>query len=474
MHLDENLPARYSQVFVSSGVGETAAAVYADRRSQLLQKMDSFGVFAGVPREPGSEESFTSTWSRFVQDPAFLFLTGVNQPGCYLLLDPLAKDPLRREILFVPPKDASKEFWYGLRIGYSENLDEIRLLTGIKTILPVERFWPLLRELSTSYRGSLQHAYAFCLEFTTQTGDVKRFRGDHNDAFAEKVNAVFSEQGLEFRSLAPLHFDLRVVLDSGRIAAVKKAQEWTRLAFEETLREIPMLHNERQLGLNLDYRMQSLSDGDLAFPTIVAGGRNACCLHYAKKDEPLRKGELVLLDFGIRSGTQHSDISRTVPVSGQFDPLQRLLYQIVLDAQEFHQAQVKPGALLKELDLKVWEFIEDALESRFVSLGGHYQLEYELRPHGVSHLIGEQVHEGDPFRCYSEKPLVPGMMISNEPGVYGHFEAFLEGIHYDQWIGIRIEDDLLITENGCENLSQGILKSIEALESAMRRASSLE
>jgi Xaa-Pro aminopeptidase len=247
---------------------------------------------------------------------------------------------------------------------------------------------------------------------------VKRFKGDHNDIFAEQVASVFSEKGLAFKSLAPLHFELRQVLDAERIVAVRQAQEWTRLAFEETLKDIRTLPDERQLGLNLDYRLQSLGDGDLAFPTIVAGGANACCLHYAKKDEPLHAGELVLLDFGLRCGTQHSDISRTVPISGRFNPLQKLLYQIVLDAQNFHQAQVKPGTLLQELDIRVWEFIRDALESRFVSLGGHYHLPYDVRPHGVSHLIGEQVHEGDPFRCYAETPLIPGMMISNEPDLW--------------------------------------------------------
>ena len=470
MALADNLWLRYSQVFVSDACGKRAdsVAVYAKRRRELLNEMDSFGVFAGMPRDPGTEEAFASTWTRFVQEPSFLFLTGINEAGCFLLLDPLAKNPAHREILFVPRKDPSKEFWFGLRIGYTDDLSEIRRLTGFKTILPAEKFEETLLNVAQSH-ASCKFCYAFYLEFRDAKNRVKRFPGDHNEVFAKRVRQVVKPQGLELRPIAQAHFKKRIILDAKRIADARKAQAWTRDAFVSVLPEIPHLKNERALGLTLDYRMQSASDGDLAFPTIIAGGRNACCLHYAKKDEPLKRGDLVLMDFGIRNVTQHSDISRTVPVSGKFDPLQKLLYEIVLDAQAFHEAQVKPGAMLRTLNDRVWKFILDELAMRFTARGGEYTLCYDKRPHGVSHLIGEQIHEGDPFRVYMDSPLAPGMMLSNEPGLYGHFKIKLNGKNYDEWIGIRIEDDLLVTERGCENLSVKIPKTIAAIESAMRR-----
>ena len=104
---------RYSQVFLEPSGGVPAADVYRLRREALLGKLESIGIFNGIEREPGSEEVFASTWTRFVQDPAFLFLTGVNQAGCKLLLDPFAENVREREVLFLPVKDANKEFWTG-------------------------------------------------------------------------------------------------------------------------------------------------------------------------------------------------------------------------------------------------------------------------------------------------------------------------------------------------------------------------
>lgn len=450
---------RYSQVFLEpSGA---SPEIYRSRRMSLLGKLESIGVFAGIERDPGSEEVFASTWTRFVQDPAFLFLTGVNQAGCKLLLDPFAENAREREVLFLPPKDANKEFWTGARLAYSEEgLDEMRRLTGFETILPECEFWNYLARKAEARKPEFLEA--FYLEFFSE-GKRKSVMDDHNAKFAAELRRRF-EPRTEIRSLAGKHFAQRVVLDPLRIRDVRRAESVSKDAFVELLGNLKNMKSERDVGLFLDYRMQVRSDGDLAFPTIVANGKNACCLHYVKKDEPLEPGKLLLLDFGVRIGTQHSDISRTVPVGGRFNPLQKILYSIVLDAQKFHAQNVKPGAKLADLDLLVWNFIENALSERFVSLGGKCRLLYEKRPHGVSHLIGEQIHEGDPFRLYAKRPLEPGMMISNEPGLYGRFEIELENIRYAEDIGIRIENDLLVTEDGCEDLSRDIPREIDELE----------
>ncbi len=454
---------RYSQVFFSPS-GASAAEIYRLRRHSLLLELESIGVFSGIEREPGSEEVFSSTWTRFVQDPAFLFLTGINQAGCKLLLDPFAEDPREREVLFLPPKDANREFWTGAKLAYSdEGLDEMRRLTGFETILPEEAFWNFLSERVEKRRP--EFVEAFFLEFQSE-GRRREIRDDHNAKFAAELGLRLSPR-VKIRSLAEKHFALRVVLDPLRLADVRRAESVSREAFVELLGNLKDMKSERDAGLFLDYRMQSRSDGDLAFPTIVANGKNACCLHYVKKDEPLEPGKLLLLDFGVRIGTQHSDISRTVPVGGRFNPLQRILYSIVLDAQKFHAKNVRPGAKLSELDDRVWDFIENALSERFLSLGGKCERFYEKRPHGVSHLIGEQIHEGDPFRLYAKRPLEPGMMISNEPGIYGHFEIELENVRYAEDIGIRIENDLLVTESGCEDLSRDIPREIDEIETLL-------
>lgn len=461
---------RYSQVFFAPSGGISAVETYRSRRSSLLQRLDSVGVFEGIVRAPGTEEVFSDTWTRFIQDPAFLFLTGVNQPNCKLLLNPFAENPAEREVLFLPPKDANKEFWTGAKLASSEEcLEEMRRLTGFETILPVDDFWKYLSAVVERFR--LESIEAFYLEFLS---GVKRkaVTDDHNAMFASELKWRF-EPRTKIRSLADKHFALRIILDDDRVRDVRRAEDISRKAFVELLENLENLKTEREAGLFLDYRMRLRSDGDLAFPTIVAGGENACCLHYVKKDEPLEPGKLLLLDFGVRMGTQHSDISRTVPVGGRFNPLQRILYSIVLAAQKFHQGNVKPGRTLAELDGLVWDYILDALERRFVSLGGKFRLLYDRRPHGVSHLIGEQIHEGDPFRFYAGRPLEPGMLISNEPGLYGYFEIELENVRYAENVGIRIENDLLVTETGSEDLSTDIPREIDEIEMLLNKKLSL-
>ncbi len=455
---------RYSRVFIEPSSEKTAAEIYRHRRTALLQKLDTVGVFCGVNREPGTEEVFVQTWNKMIQEPAFLYLTGINQAECKMILDPQAENPDDREVLFLPKKDPAKEFWTGEKLGISnEGVDALRTLTGFRRILPETSFWDFLTELVD--RRKLKKVKAFYWELPAEAG-MRRIADDHNAQFAMELKRRLPENTV-VESLAQEHLDKRVVLDAVQISDARRAIAWTQNAFCEFLKNLKNFKTERDAQLFLDYKMQVQSDGDLAFPTIMACGTNACCLHYVKNDEKLEAGGLLLMDFGIRAGTLHSDISRTVPVNGKFDPLQRILYSIVLDAQKFHAKNVRPGEKLVDLDRAVWDYILMELENRLVSAGGSYRLLYDRRPHGVSHLIGEQIHEGDPFRLYMQKPLEPGMLLSNEPGLYGHFEIEISGIRYREDVGIRIENDLLVTDSGCEDLSAEIPREIDELENLL-------
>lgn len=450
-----SLAKAYSQVFISSSKYDSRE-IYRSRRRVLMEKLDSVCVFSGMPLEPGCEEAFVQTWTKFVQEPAFLFLTGVNQAGCYLLLDPGTKS----EILFVPKKDPFKEFWVGKRIGYLENDSEVSELTGFKDVRPVEEFFDVVRSFILR-KDAKKFVYAYFFE---------KFQGDHNWKFKEKLTKFLRPQDVKVKSAADMHWALRLPLDAPRIDEAKRAQAATDKAFRALLEAMPTFKNERELGLFLDHELLRNGDGDLAFPTIVASGSNACCLHYVKKDEPLNKGELVLLDFGTRVGTLHSDISRTIPVGGKFNPLQKMLYEIVLDSATEYRKFVRPGVSLKEIGQIPWEYIMAELETRLVKgAKGTYKLLYDKRPHGMSHFIGEQIHEGDPGSRSLSTILEPGMLISCEPGLYGEFSAVIGGKRYHEMIGIRIEDDLLITENGHLNLSRRIPKTIGEIEALMSK-----
>lgn len=443
----------YSQVFIDSP-RYNSRNLYKKRRRAMLKALDSFCVIAGMPADPGTEEAFVQTWNRMVQEPAFLYLTGINQAGCYLLLDPKTGE----EILFVPPKDPFKEFWNGKRLGYLKGDNEVKKVTGIDDVRSEAELWDEIA-MRASRLPEGGHAYAYYFE---------KFRDDHNDRFKKSMHKVLRGMGAELRSAAALHWKLRLPLEPERIKDAEVAQKVTDEAFRTVLPLVRDFKNERELALRLDYEMQRRSDGDLAFPTICAGGANACCLHYVKKDEQIKKGDLVLLDFGIRIGSLHSDISRTIPASGKFDPLQRLLYQIVLDSAKEYQKFVRPGVSLKEIGQVPWEYILAALDERLVKgAKGSFKLLYDKRPHGVSHFIGEQIHEGDPGSRSLDVVLEPGMLISCEPGLYGEFSATIGGKRYREKIGIRIEDDLLLTKTGFVNISRNIPREIADIEKLM-------
>jgi Xaa-Pro aminopeptidase len=178
---------------------------------------------------------------------------------------------------------------------------------------------------------------------------------------------------------------------------------------------------------------------------------------------------MVLMDFGVRWMTMHADISRTIPVSGIFNPMQKILYKIVLKAQLAVQKMACKGIAIDELNDCCWDSINRGLDKNFKDAGGKFKLRYKERPHGVSHLMGEQEHDGDSFRNYLSNPMREGWLISNEPGLYGSFSIRLNGRLYDEEIGIRIEDNLLITRTGCKNLSSSIPKTVKQIEKLMSK-----
>jgi Xaa-Pro aminopeptidase len=362
----------------------------------------------------------------------------------------------------VPNKDPFKEFWNGKRLGFVEGDASVKRLTGVDEVCRIDGLWSFVERLAAEYatgENAVDHAFAFYYE---------KFKGDHNEKLKDKLKSVLRPFKMKVKSCADLHFEDRLVLEPERVGDAREAQKITDEAFRALLPAVKNFKTERDMALFLNYEMQRRSDGDLAFPTIAAGGKNACCLHYVKNDEPLRDGELILLDFGVRFGTLHSDISRTIPVNGKFNPLQRMLYEIVLESAKVYQRVVRPGVSLKEIGMICWEFIMMELDRRLVKgAKGTFKLLYDKRPHGVSHFIGEHIHDGDPGSRSLDVVLKPGMLISCEPGIYGDFSATIDGKRYRESIGIRIEDDLIITKNGFENISQKIPRTVDEIEVLM-------
>ncbi len=472
-----SLLRHYSQVFPVGSAQTRFPHILAARRQRHLEALDSFAIFAGVPHEPGAENLWHMNALKIFQEPAVMHLCGINQPQIVLALVPGTKG---RAVLFLPYKDPAREFWDGIRFGIpKENpqaapeLDDVRRLTGIEEILPHAEFGAWFQALVRGWKQPF--GYAFFHQYRDPDHNrTRRTRTDHNYACKQSLErwAGRVRGGFEIRTCADLHFRLRLPLEPEQVRDVDRAVAITRSAFLETLPALRRLRDENALAAHLEYGMRRRSPYGLSFPSIVASGKNATVLHYLKNDDRIDRRGLVLMDFGARFGTMHADITRTVPAAGRFNPLQELLYRIVLDAMKLNQDHARPGARIRALNDAVWNFLEDALETRFLARGGKMRRAYPHKPHGVSHLMGEQEHDGDPHRFYQDLDLQPGWQLSNEPGLYGHFEATLHGRHYAQWIGIRIEDDLLITKAGCRNLSASIPREPTDLEECMRSDSS--
>ena len=458
----------YSGIFRDGGAGDKARARYRKRRKALMDQENILMVLTGVPYGPGAETLWTYAHCPTYQEPSLMYLTGVNQAKVLLLLDPGSRQG--DEILFVEKKNPAMEFWDGLRFGVGDpkSVAEAKRVTGIREVRDIEDFETVLAQRLKARKD--KKVGAFWLEGRVGK-KTKKVTTDHNWKFKKSIEKLVRKtckgRG-EVVNIMKSHFDLRLPLDHYDVDNTRKAQQITGEAFRETLACFQTFSNECQVEGYIEGRMKYRSPYGLSFPSIIASGKNATVLHYMKNDDPFSKKELVLLDFGVRWMTMHADISRTVPASGRFTPMQKVLYEIVLGAQLAVQKKARAGVTIQELNEVCWGHVNRELEAQFHARGGKSKLDYSGRPHGVSHLIGEQEHDGDPFRNYASQPMKPGWLISNEPGLYGRFQIQLNGKRYDEELGIRLEDNLLITEKGCRNLSSGIPKTVAEIEVLMQ------
>lgn len=462
-----NLKKIYSGIFRDGGAGNAARRRYRERRKKLMKREGKLMAITGVPYGPGQETVWSYAHCPTYQEPAIMYLTGVNQPNVILLLDPGSKES--DEILFVDKKDSSKEFWDGVRFGVGDpkSIREVRRVTGVRDVRGIQSFEEVLKVRFKKRRS--KKLGTLWME-GVWNGKIREIKTDHNGKFKARLVRCLRSLGGSAPVLCNImksHFELRLPLDSHDVENTLDAQKIAGKAFKETLRNFYRFQKEYQVQGFLEGRMLEESPYGLSFPSIIASGKNATVLHYVKNDDSFSHNELALLDFGVRWMTMHADISRTIPVSGKFNPMQKMLYEIVLRAQSAVQRKARKGVTIDELNDCCWGSINRGLERVFRKAGGEFKLKYKERPHGVSHLMGEQEHDGDPFRNYTKEPMREGWMISNEPGLYGQFYIRLNGRVYDEEIGIRIEDNLLITKTGCRNLSKSIPKTVEQIECLM-------
>ncbi len=391
---------------------------YRERR-RAAQKALPDGVLVLFGR---TERDIDELRTGFHQEPNFEYLTGWNEPGAILLLSPAA------ELLFLPQRDPKEEKYTGAKASAEDA--NIRAVTGFVEVLPAGKFeMRLLKALE---------AYA---RLYTLTGRAEAAKLRSLVPFREVADAA--------GALA----ELREKKSPREIALIQKSTDVSVEAHRAVWKRIAPGLYEYQIAATFTYTILDNGCARNAYAPIVGSGPNATILHYSKNSRRIEPGDLVLMDAGAECADYATDITRTIPASGKFTPRQRELYEIVLGAQKTVLAAIKPGVTMgatptapNSLYRVAYNYINSHGKDRAGKPLGQYLT------HGVSHHVGLDVHDAPPA-SYSQ-PLEPGMVITAEPGIYIPEEA----------IGIRIEDTILVTQDGAKVLSGALPKEPGEIE----------
>jgi len=402
---------------------------FSKNRRKFMDGMDagSLAVFHAATPVVESGDQFYP----YHQSPNFFYLTGIEQSRCILMLHPESLKG-ETEILFIPKPDPRKAVWNGRML----DKEEAAGISGVEQVQYVEDF------------GGKFVVEQEPLEFLYTDYDDEGFRypTSRNDEFLNKVTMRLP--GLRTKKANPLMAELRRVKTPEEIQVIRKAIEITGEALQAMWNETKPNLWEYELEAVLAYHFIKNGARSHAFEPIIASGGNSTTLHYITNDKRLADGEVLLTDVGARFLHYCADITRTVPVSGGFTGRQRDVYRAVLDVQKQVIDAVKPGLQVNDLNrlaqdslgeqLKRLELITDTRET------GKYYM------HRVSHFLGLDTHDVGTYTG----PVEPGCILTVEPGIYIAEEE----------LGVRIEDDVLVTENGCEVLSAAIPKEPSELE----------
>lgn len=406
---------------------------FAARREKLLAQMDDQSaliLYSGVGSHISADDYYF-----FEANRHFFYLTGLRREHMILLLTKM--DGKTAEALYIEQADPLMERWTGKMV----TVEEAKACTQIENVKYVDRFDRELNHLLSA--TGLRNLYFDC--YRCAKDDLP----DYNLARAQQIAA--DHPNVTVRNLWPLVAGQRMEKDADEVAQIQRAIGVTGKSLENVMRRLTPGMKEYQAQADFEYMVHYLGADGTSFATIAGSGKNGTMLHYETNRDTCEDGTLLLLDLGARWEGYCADITRTYPVNGKFTERQRAVYEIVLRANRAVAEAAKPGMSLRELN----DVCKAVLAEGCIALGliqdaselGKYYM------HGVSHHLGIDVHDV----CLFDTVLTPGCVITDEPGLY-----------IDEWeIGIRIEDDLLITEDGCKCLSEDIIRDPDAIEAFM-------
>ncbi|ANI29973.1 proline aminopeptidase P II [Yersinia entomophaga] len=431
---------------------------YQNRRQALLAKMApaSAAIIFSAPEATRSADSEYP----YRQNSDFSYLTGFNEPEAVLILVK-SDETHNHSVLFNRVRDLTAEIWFGRRLGQDAALAKL----GVDRALPFdeidEQLHLLFNGLDVIYHAQGEYAYADKIVFAA----LEQLR----NGFRKNLRAPAT-----LTDWRPWLHEMRLFKSPEEIQVMRRAGEISALAHTRAMQKCRPGIFEYQLEGEILHEFTRHGARFPAYNTIVGGGENACILHYTENECELRDGDLVLIDAGCEYQGYAGDITRTFPVNGKFSPPQRAIYDIVLESIETALELFKPGISIREVNDSVVRIMISGLVDLGILKGDVEQLfaEQAHRPffmHGLSHWLGMDVHDvGDYETSDRGRILKPGMVLTIEPGLYIAPDADVP-VKY-RGIGVRIEDDIVITETGNENLTASVVKRAEDIEALMAAA----
>jgi Xaa-Pro aminopeptidase len=414
-------------------------SVFHERRARLVRETGGDGVIVVFGYRDADVAASVTT---FHQNENFYYLTGWNQPEAMMLLVPKAPKPgatleLEREVLFIPAHDFREEKWTGPKLGPDDADANAR--SGFPTLKATSLFQSELLE-------ALKNFPKIYTELTPQPESGE-------DYFQAEVVSKLRKMAplANFADVRPYVERQRAVKSPGEIALIQKAADASiegHLAAMKTVR--PGVW-EYETAARMEYEFRRRGCEWPAYPPIVGSGFFSTVLHYDADDQQMKDGDVVVMDVAGSYSGYASDITRTLPVNGHFTPRQREIYEIVLGAQNAAMATAKPGMMLRRGKNSLHDIAYAYINAHGKDLHGNSLGQYFI--HGLGHSIGLNVH--DPMD--NNQPLEPGMVVTMEPGIYIPEEK----------IGVRIEDDILITKDGYELLTSRLPRTLEEIEKLM-------
>ncbi|MBF4176411.1 Xaa-Pro aminopeptidase [Lelliottia nimipressuralis] len=427
------------------------------RRQALLAHMQP-GSAALIFAAPEATRSNDSEYP-YRQSSDFWYFTGFNEPEAVLVLIK-SDDTHNHSVLFNRVRDLTAEIWFGRRLGQDAAPEKLGVERALAFSEINEQLYQLMNGLDVVYHAQGEYAYADELVFAALDKLRKGSR--------QNLSAPAS-----LTDWRPIVHEMRLFKSPEELDVMRRAGEISALAHTRAMEKCRPGMFEYQLEGEILHEFNRHGARFPSYNTIVGGGENGCILHYTENESELRDGDLVLIDAGCEYRGYAGDITRTFPVNGKFSPAQRAVYDIVLESLETALTLFRPGTSIQDVTGSVIRIMVNGLVKLGVMKGDVEELIADnahraFFMHGLSHWLGLDVHDVGGYGPDRSRTLEPGMVLTVEPGLYIAPDADVPAEY--RGIGIRIEDDIVITENGNENLTASVVKKADEIEALMAAA----